>query len=57
MNPLKCVFGVTVRQFLRFIVHHRGIEIGQSNIKVIQEMPVAKNLRELHGLQGHFPYI
>ena len=50
MNPLKCAFGVTAGKLLRFIVHHRGSEIGQLNIKAIQEVPVPKNLRELHGL-------
>jgi len=57
MNPLKCVFGVTSRKFMRFIIHHRGIEIGQSNIKAIREMPEPNNLRELQGLQGRLAYI
>ena len=29
MNPNKCAFGVSARQFLGFMVHERGIEIGQ----------------------------
>jgi len=41
VNPLKCVFCVTSKKFLRFIVHHRGIECGQLNIKAFQEMPKA----------------
>ena len=57
MNPLKCVFGVTARKFLCFIVHHSGIEIRKSNIKVIQEMPDPNNLRGLHELHGHLAYI
>ncbi|KAK1627471.1 hypothetical protein QYE76_001786 [Lolium multiflorum] len=28
MNPKKCAFGVTAGQFLGFLVHERGIEIG-----------------------------
>jgi hypothetical protein len=28
MNPKKCTFGVTAGQFLGFLVHERGIEIG-----------------------------
>jgi len=51
MNPLKCAFGVTSGRFLGFIVHHRGIEIDQSKIKAIQEMPESKNLRELSGFK------
>jgi len=57
MNPLKCVFGVTSGKFLGFIVHHRGIEIDQSKIRAIEEMPEPKNLKELHGLQGCLAYI
>ena len=57
MNPLKCAFGVTSGKFLGFIIHHQGIEIDQLKIKVIQEMPKPKNLRELRGLQGRLAYI
>ena len=57
MNPLKCAFGVTSGKFLGFIVHHRGIEIDQSKIRAIQEMPEPKNLKELRGLQSFLAYI
>jgi len=50
MNPLKCAFDVTSWKFLGFIIHHRGIEINQSKIKAIEEMPEPKNLRELRRL-------
>ncbi|CAM8940951.1 unnamed protein product [Rhodiola kirilowii] len=52
MNPLKCAFGVTSGKFLGFIVTHRGIEIDQTKIKAIQEMPEPKRLKELRGLQA-----
>ena len=29
MNPNKCAFGVSDGQFLGFMAHERGIEIGQ----------------------------
>ncbi|XP_074313449.1 uncharacterized protein LOC141648620 [Silene latifolia] len=57
MNPLKCAFGVTSGKFLGFVVRHRGIEVDQSKIKAIQEMPEPKNLKELRGLQGRLAYI
>ena len=57
MNPLKCAFGVTSGKFLGFTIHHRGIEIDQSKIKAIQEMPEPENLKELRELQGHLAYI
>jgi hypothetical protein len=28
MNPKKCAFGISAGQFLDFLVHERGIEIG-----------------------------
>jgi hypothetical protein len=28
MNPKKCAFGVSAGQFLGFLVHERGVEIG-----------------------------
>jgi hypothetical protein len=28
MNPKKCAFGVSAGQFLGFLMHERGIEIG-----------------------------
>ncbi|XP_074293466.1 putative mitochondrial protein AtMg00860 [Silene latifolia] len=57
MNPLKCAFRVTSGKFLEFVVRHRGIEVDQSKIKAIQEMPEPKNLKELCGLQGRLAYI
>jgi len=57
MDPLKCAFGVTFGKFLGFVVRHKGIEIDQSKIKAIQEMPKPKNLKELRDLQGCLAYI
>jgi len=57
MNRLKRAFGVTSEKFLRFVVRHKGIEIDQSKIKAIQNMPEPKNLKEFCGLQDHLAYI
>jgi ribonuclease HI len=38
MNPLKCVFGVSVGKFLGFIIHEHGIEIDPYRIKSIQNV-------------------
>ena len=57
MNPLKCAFDVISGKFLGFVVQHQGIEIDQAEVKAIQEMPKAKNLKELWGLQGRLAYI
>ena len=37
MNPNKYAFGVLAGQFLGFMVHERGIEVGQKIIKAINE--------------------
>ncbi|KAI5344076.1 hypothetical protein L3X38_011953 [Prunus dulcis] len=57
MNPLKCAFGVTSGKFLGFIVKHRGIEVDQTKIKAIRDMPEPRDLRELKSLQGRLAFI
>ena len=57
MNPMKCAFGVSSGKFLGFIVRHRGIEIDQSKIDAIVNMPEPRNLHELRSLQGKLAYI
>jgi len=57
MNPLKCAFNVTSSKFLGFIVRRQGIKIDQAKVKVIQDMPEPKNLKELRSLQGRLTYI
>ena len=37
MNPNKCAFGVSAGQFLGFMVHKRGIKIGQKSVRTIDE--------------------
>jgi hypothetical protein len=33
MNPYKCAFGVSAGQFLGFMVHEKGIKVGQKALK------------------------
>ena len=47
MNPNKCAFGVSAGQFLGFMVQERGIEIGQKNMKAIDEAIPPTNKIEL----------
>jgi hypothetical protein len=37
MNPNKCAFMVSAREFVGFMVHEREIEVGQKSIKAIDE--------------------
>jgi len=57
MNPKKCVFGVSSRKLLGFIVSKRGIEIDPNKAKAIAEMPPPKNVRELRSLIGRLQFI
>jgi len=38
MNPKKCAFGVSAGQFLGFLVHERGIEIGLKSQEAMRMM-------------------
>jgi hypothetical protein len=45
MNPLKCVFGVSIGKFLGFIIHEHGTEIDHTKIDSINkvQLPQYKN--------------
>jgi hypothetical protein len=47
MNPEKCTFGVSVGQFLGFLVHERGIEIGLKNQEAVRTKVPPTTKREL----------
>jgi hypothetical protein len=52
LNPLKCVFCVTVGRLLRFIISQRGITVDPLKFQAIIEIPPPKNLRQLQSLKG-----
>ena len=51
MNPKKCAFGVSAGQFLGFLVHERGIEIGLKSQEAVKTMkpPTTKEFQKLIG--------
>ena len=57
MNPNKCAFGVSARQFLGFMVHERGIEIGPKSMKAIDEAVPPTTKIELQSLLGKINFI
>ena len=57
MNPNKCAFGVSGGQFLGFMVHERGIKIGQKSMKAIDEVVPPTNKTELQSLLGKINFI
>jgi hypothetical protein len=52
MNPKKCAFGVSVGQFLSYLVHERGIEIGLKSQEAVRTMVPPTTKRELQQLIG-----
>ena len=57
LNPLKCSFGVLARNFLRFLVHQRGIEIDKNKAKAIIEARAPRNKNELQKFLGQVNYL
>ncbi|KAK1661321.1 hypothetical protein QYE76_049480 [Lolium multiflorum] len=57
MNPKKCAFGVTAGQFLGFLVHERGIEIGLISQEAVRTMKPPTTKKELQGLIGKINFV
>jgi hypothetical protein len=56
MNPNKCAFGVSAGEFLGFLVHEGGIEVGKKSMKAIDEVVPPTNLKELQSLLGKIKF-
>ena len=52
LNPVKCAFGVSVGQFLGFMMTQRGIEANPSQLKAILESPASSSRKEVQQLTG-----
>jgi hypothetical protein len=57
MNPNKCAFGVPAGEFLGFLVHEGGIEVGKKSMKAIDEVVPPTNLKELQSLLGKINFV
>jgi hypothetical protein len=57
MNPKKCTFGVSAGQFLGFLVHERGIEIGLKSQEAVRTMVPPTTKKELQQLIGKINFI
>jgi hypothetical protein len=57
MNPNKCAFGVSAGEFLGFLVHEGGIEVGKKSMKAIDEVVPLANLKELQSLLGKINFV
>jgi hypothetical protein len=52
LNPDKCVFGVSARMFLGFLVSYRGIEANPEKIKAIEAMRPPAHIKDVQKLTG-----
>jgi hypothetical protein len=57
MNPKKCAFGVSAGQFLGFLVHERGIEIGLKSQEAVKIMAPPTTKKELQQLIGKINFV
>ena len=52
LNPSKCVFGVTSRKFLGFLVNERGIKANPDKIKALLDMQEPRCIKDVQCLNG-----
>jgi hypothetical protein len=52
LNPIKCSFGVSAGQLLRFLVSARGIEVNPEKIQAILTMGKPPKLHDIQKLAG-----
>jgi hypothetical protein len=57
VNPKKCAFGVLDGQFLGFLVHEWGIEIGLKSQEAVRTMVLPTTKRELQQLIGKINFV
>ena len=56
LNPNKCLFGVTARKFLEFMVSQSGIEVNPDKIQAIMNLTSLKTIMNLiNHLVGFIP--
>ncbi|KAM1944549.1 hypothetical protein ACFX15_012762 [Malus domestica] len=57
MNPAKCSFGVSIGNFLRFLVHHRSIEVDENKARAIIDAPHPTTKKQLQSLLGKINFL
>ena len=55
MNPMKYAFGVSVGNFLGFLVHYKGISVDPAKAIAIATMKRPATVKELKSFQGESP--
>ena len=54
---MKCVFEVSARKFLGFLVHHKGISVDPAKAIAIATMKRPTTVKELKSFLGRVSYI
>lgn len=57
MDPSKCVFGVSLGNFLGFLVYQRGIDLDPTKAKAIAALTSPETLKELRSFVGKVSYL
>ncbi|KAM2554663.1 hypothetical protein TB2_018765 [Malus domestica] len=57
MNLAKCVFDVSVGNFLSFLVHHRGIEVDENKARAVINTPPPSTKKQLQFLLGKINFL
>ena len=50
IKPTKCVFGVSIGNFLVFLVHQKGTEVDKNKARVMLKANPLRNKKELKSL-------
>jgi hypothetical protein len=57
MNPLNCAFGVSVKRFLGFVVHEKGIGIDPKKVESISHVQESQCNGDVQKLLGKINYL
>ena len=57
LNPKKCIFGVTFKKLLEYIVSQKGIEVDPDKVKAIRKISAPRTEKEVRGFIGRLQYI
>ncbi|XP_051149219.1 uncharacterized protein LOC127263940 [Andrographis paniculata] len=57
MNPTKCAFGVSARNFPGFLVHEKGIEIDGNKAKAVLTMRSPRSVKEVQSFLEKVNYL
>ena len=57
MNPVKCAFRVSAGKFLRFLIHHKGINVDPTKATAIATMKRPTTVKKLKSFLRRVSYI